>query len=105
MRINSPKTGERMCPIFPELQPFLLEAYEAAPDGATRCITRYTMQREPWHANESNHRKGGREAMGQDLSESACHTPYRVGGTMPESRHQCVARSLGDDGREATTCK
>lgn len=34
MRIDSPKTGERWCPIFPELRPYLEEAFEAAPECA-----------------------------------------------------------------------
>ncbi|TWU33881.1 tyrosine-type recombinase/integrase [Novipirellula artificiosorum] len=41
LRIDSPKTGLRFCPIFPELMPFLLASSESAPDGATRCIRRY----------------------------------------------------------------
>ena len=31
IRVNSPKTGLRFAPLFPELKPFLNEAYEAAP--------------------------------------------------------------------------
>lgn len=41
LRIDSPKTGLRFCPIFPELMPFLLASSESAPDGAVRCIHRY----------------------------------------------------------------
>ncbi len=41
LRIQSPKTGLRFCPIFPELLPFLRASFESAPDGATRCIQRY----------------------------------------------------------------
>lgn len=47
LRITSPKTehldggGERDCPIFPELRPFLLEAFEIASPGAEWVITRY----------------------------------------------------------------
>ncbi|WP_146601263.1 tyrosine-type recombinase/integrase [Novipirellula aureliae] len=41
LRIDSPKTGLRFCPIFPELMPFLRASFEAAPDGANRCIQRY----------------------------------------------------------------
>ncbi len=33
--------GIRVCPIFPELRPYLEEAWDAAEDGATRVITRY----------------------------------------------------------------
>lgn len=45
--VHSPKTerhkgGEsRYTPLFPELRPYLLEAFEQAEDGATYCITRY----------------------------------------------------------------
>jgi len=41
LRIDSPKTGLRFCPIFPELLPFLRASFESAPDGSTRCIHRY----------------------------------------------------------------
>lgn len=36
------KRGIRVCPIFPELRPHLEAAYDAAPKGATKVITRYT---------------------------------------------------------------
>ena len=32
IHILSPKTGERWCPLFPELRPYLQEAHDAAPD-------------------------------------------------------------------------
>ena len=41
LRIDSPKTGLRFCPLFPELMPILLQAAENAPDGAKFCIQRY----------------------------------------------------------------
>ncbi|WP_145419156.1 site-specific integrase [Planctomycetes bacterium K23_9] len=41
LRIDSPKTGLRECPIFPELLPYLREAFNDRPDGAVRCIHRY----------------------------------------------------------------
>lgn len=41
MRINSPKTGLRFAPLFPELRPFVEAAFHAADDGAKRCIGRY----------------------------------------------------------------
>lgn len=47
MRVPEPKVehhkgrGERVVPIFPELMPYLREAYENAPDGAVYVITRY----------------------------------------------------------------
>ncbi|WP_153559240.1 tyrosine-type recombinase/integrase [Roseimaritima sediminicola] len=41
LRIDSPKTGLRFCPIFPELRPILDEAYHDAPEGAVYCIHRY----------------------------------------------------------------
>ncbi len=41
LRIDSPKTGLRFCPIFPELAPILEAAFDAAPDGATFCVQRY----------------------------------------------------------------
>ena len=43
-RVRSPKTehhegkGERWVPIYPELRPYLVEAFEAAPDGAVRIF-------------------------------------------------------------------
>ena len=40
-RVDSPKTGERWVPIFPELRPFLAESLEQAEDGAVHVITRY----------------------------------------------------------------
>ncbi len=46
-RVHSPKTehhedgGERWVPIFPELRPYLEEAFELAPDGAVFVINRY----------------------------------------------------------------
>ena len=45
--VHSPKTehhegkGERIVPIFPELHPYLLDAFENAAVGAEWCITRY----------------------------------------------------------------
>lgn len=39
--IDSPKTGLRSCPIFPELREILTDAHEAAEDGAEYCAGRY----------------------------------------------------------------
>lgn len=41
LRINSPKTGLRFCPIFPEVLPVLSEAHYLAADGADYCVGRY----------------------------------------------------------------
>jgi integrase len=47
MIVRSPKTehyaggAERVCPIFPELLPFMLKVFNAAPDRAEHVITRY----------------------------------------------------------------
>lgn len=41
LRIDSPKTGLRFCPLFPELKTALEEAWELAPDGAVYCVGRY----------------------------------------------------------------
>ncbi len=41
LRVDSPKTGERWVPIFPELRPYLEEAFEQAEEGAVPVITRY----------------------------------------------------------------
>lgn len=41
LRINSPKTGLRECPIFPELLPYLREAYSDRPIEAVCCVHRY----------------------------------------------------------------
>jgi len=40
-RVDSPKTGERWIPIFPELRPYLEECFELAQEGAVHVITRY----------------------------------------------------------------
>jgi len=40
-RVDSPKTGERWVPIFPELRPYLEECFELAEEGAVHVITRY----------------------------------------------------------------
>lgn len=40
-RVDSPKTGERWIPIFPELRPYLEECFELAQEGAVQVITRY----------------------------------------------------------------
>ncbi len=40
-RVRSPKTGERFVPIFPELLPYLQEAWDQAKEGAVHLITRY----------------------------------------------------------------
>jgi len=40
-RVDSPKTGVRWVPIFPELRPHLEEAFELAPEGSIYVITRY----------------------------------------------------------------
>jgi integrase len=41
LRIDSPKTGVRFAPIFPELMQFLRDSFDAAPEGSTRVIHRY----------------------------------------------------------------
>ena len=41
LRIDSPKTGVRFCPIYPELLPFLEQAFHAAKPSQVRCIERY----------------------------------------------------------------
>jgi integrase len=38
-RLDSPKTGERWIPIFPELRPYLEEAFDLAPEGSVNVIT------------------------------------------------------------------
>ncbi|MSQ96750.1 MAG: site-specific integrase [Gemmataceae bacterium] len=40
-RVDSPKTGERWIPMFPELRPHLEAAFELAEDGAVFVITSY----------------------------------------------------------------
>ena len=45
--VTSPKTehheggGSRIVPLFPELRPYLMEAFDEAEDGAEHCIARY----------------------------------------------------------------
>jgi hypothetical protein len=39
--VDSPKTGERWVPIFPDLRPYLEAAFEEAPSGAVHLIRRY----------------------------------------------------------------
>src|SRR5262245_16789258 len=39
--VDSPKTGQRWVPIFPELRPYLEECFELAEEGAVHVITRY----------------------------------------------------------------
>lgn len=41
LRIDSPKTGLRFCPLFPELRVVLSEAFDLAPDGAVHVVARY----------------------------------------------------------------
>ena len=41
LRIDSPKTGLRFCPMFSELRVVLTEAWELAPEGAIYCVGRY----------------------------------------------------------------
>lgn len=47
VRVTSPKTerypggAERVIPLFPELRTALMDVFDAAPEGATHCITRY----------------------------------------------------------------
>ena len=47
MTITSTKTehhdggGSRICPIFPELRAYLMDAFEQAEDGDEYCIMRY----------------------------------------------------------------
>jgi len=40
-RVDSPKTGVRWVPIFPELRPYVEEAFELAAEGAVYVINRY----------------------------------------------------------------
>lgn len=42
IRIDSPKTGLRYCPIFEELQPILREAQKASPAKSARCVHGHT---------------------------------------------------------------
>jgi site-specific recombinase XerD len=39
--VDSPKTGERWVPIFPELRPYLTKCFELAEEGAIHVITSY----------------------------------------------------------------
>jgi integrase len=39
--VDSPKTGPRYIPIFPELRPYLEKAWDEAPEGSEFVITRY----------------------------------------------------------------
>ena len=41
IRVDSPKTGLRFVPMFPEVRKALMEAREAAPKGSERCIDEY----------------------------------------------------------------
>jgi integrase len=41
LRIDSPKTGLRFCPLFPELRVVLSEAFALARDGAIHVVTKY----------------------------------------------------------------
>ncbi len=41
LRIESPKTGLRFCPMFPEIREALSEAFEVAPDRAIYVVGRY----------------------------------------------------------------
>ena len=47
MRVTSPKTehhpgkASRMVPLFPELRPYLEEAFDAAPEGTIYVVERY----------------------------------------------------------------
>jgi integrase len=41
LRIDSPKTGLRYCPLFPELRGTLSEAFDLAADGAVHVVARY----------------------------------------------------------------
>jgi len=38
-RVDSPKTGERFVPIFPELRPYLEQAFEEAEEGSLHVVT------------------------------------------------------------------
>ncbi|TVP98147.1 MAG: hypothetical protein EA381_13115 [Planctomycetaceae bacterium] len=41
LRIESPKTGLRFCPIFAEVRPVLAEAFDLAPTGSEFCVSRH----------------------------------------------------------------
>lgn len=41
MLIESPKTGDRTCPIFPELEDILNRAWDEAPEGSIYCVRGY----------------------------------------------------------------
>jgi hypothetical protein len=47
MRVDSPKTGLRYVPMFPEVRKALDEAFEAAAEGSVRCVDEY-------HSNVTN---------------------------------------------------
>ena len=90
-RVVAPKTehqdgGERWVPLFPELRPFLEEAFEWAAPGTIHVVTR-------WRDAELNLRTGllrtsagRREGMAAALPEPALLTGDRTGGEVSDSR-------------------
>jgi hypothetical protein len=69
VKITSPKTehhpgrGSRATPLFPELGPYLEEAFEAADDGAEYIVMRYRhlvrKASDGWHNAQWAHNSGG----------------------------------------------
>ena len=62
IRIDSPKTGLRFCPLFPELRPILDRAHFEAPDGATFCVQRYRKGYNPATTMATIIQRAGHEA-------------------------------------------
>ena len=122
VRVTSPKTeyhvggGSRLLPLFAELKPYLLEGFEAAPDGAEYIVGRYraTTQNlrtqferiiaragvEPWPKPFHNLRASRESEL---MREYDLATVCRWLGNSPEvaARHYAVSVDLNADFRRA----
>ncbi len=95
-RVDSPKTGERWVPIFPELRPYLAEVFDLAEPGAVHVINRYResncnlrtqLQRIIRKAGVSPWTK-----LFHNLRE--CRTPFAIPKSYAACANSAVARRL-----------
>ena len=71
IRIDSSKTGLRICALFPEIEPILRQAYEAATPGQIFCVSRYR-----YDPHEGRGFNSG--TTGKKIIERAGFTPWEL---------------------------
>jgi integrase len=98
--VKSPKTGERLVPIFAELRPFLAAAFEAADDGAPHVITRRRGSAKRWGVLlERILSRAGIPRLEEDFPKPASEPADRADGAVFNRHGLPLAGQLGASGR------